>query len=49
MLFYFLKCKKMKKNTENTNPVVSKSSNGKRMILLECVICGAKKSNAKKS
>ena len=32
MLSYCLKCKK-KKNTENTNPVVSETSNGKTMIL----------------
>ena len=41
MLSYCLKCKK---NTENTNPVVSKTSNGKTIILSKCVICGAKKS-----
>ena len=40
MLSYCLKCKK---NTENTNPVVSKTSNGKTMILSKCAICGAKK------
>ena len=41
MLSYCLKCKK---NTANTNPVVSKTSNGKTMILSKCAICGAKKS-----
>ena len=41
MLFYCLKCKK---KAENTNPVVSKTSNCKTMILSKCVICGAKKS-----
>ena len=33
MLSCCLKCKKKKKNTENTNPIVSKTSNGKTMIL----------------
>ena len=37
-------CLKFKKNTENINPVVSKTSNGKTMILSKCAICGAKKS-----
>ena len=41
MLSYCLKCKK---HTESTNPVVSGTTNGKTMILLKCVICGAKKS-----
>ena len=41
MLSYCLKCKK---NTENTNPVGSKTSNGKSMILSKCAICGANKS-----
>ena len=40
MLSYCLKCKT---NTENTNPVVSKTSNGKTMILSQCAVCGAKK------
>ena len=34
----------MLKNTENTNPVVSKTSNSKTMILSKCAICDAKKS-----
>ena len=33
MLSYFGKCKK---NTENTNPVVSKTRNCKTMILSKC-------------
>ena len=41
MLFYCLKCKK---NTGNTNPRVSKTNNGKTMILSKCAICGSKKS-----
>ena len=42
MLSYSLKCNK--KNTENINPVVSKTSNDKTMILSKCAICDAKKS-----
>ena len=41
MLSYCLKCKK---NTENINPRVSKTINGKTMILSKCAICGSKKS-----
>ena len=36
--------KKKKKNTESTNPVVSKTTNGKTMILSQCAACDAKKS-----
>ena len=41
MLSYCLKCKK---NTESINPKVSKTTNGKTMILSKCTICGSKKS-----
>ena len=41
MLSYCLKCKK---NTESMNPKVSKTTNGKAMILSRCAICGSKKS-----
>ena len=41
MLSYCLKCKK---NTENIDPNVSATSNGKTMILSKCAICGSKKS-----
>ena len=41
MLSYCLKCKT---NTESINPKVSKTRNGKTMILSECAICGSKKS-----
>ena len=41
MLSYCLKCKK---NTENTNPVDSKTASGKTMRLSKCARCGAKKS-----
>ena len=36
-----LKCKKY---TESINPKVSKTTNGKTMILSKCAICGSKKS-----
>ena len=39
---YCLKCKKY---TQNINPQVSSTSNGKQlMILSKCAICGSKKS-----
>ena len=41
MLSYCLKCKK---NTDSINPKVSKTTNGKTMILSKCVICSSKKS-----
>ena len=41
MLSYCLKCKKY---TESINPKVSKTTNGKTMILSKCAICGSKKS-----
>ena len=41
MLSYCLKCKK---NIESINPKVSKTTNGKTMILSKCAICGSKKS-----
>ena len=41
MLSYCLKCKK---NTESINPKVSKTTNGKMMILSKCAIYGSKKS-----
>ena len=37
-------CLKYKKNTESINPKVSKTTNGKTMILSTCTICGSKKS-----
>ena len=36
-------CLKRKKSTENINPRVSKTSNGKRVLLSECAICGVVK------
>ena len=41
MKSYCLKCRK---NTENINPEISSTSNGKAMILSKCAICGSKKS-----
>ena len=41
MKSYCLKCKK---NTENIDPQVSSTSNGRVMILSKCAICGSKKS-----
>ena len=37
-------CLKCKNHTENINPQVSSTSNGKVMILSKCAICGSKKS-----
>ena len=41
MKAYCLKCKK---DTENINPKVSKTSNGRTMLLSNCAICNSKKS-----
>ena len=41
MKSYCLKCRK---NTENINPRVSKTSNSRTTVLLKCAICGSKKS-----
>ena len=41
MLSFCLKCRK---NTESINPKVSKTTNGKMMVLSKCTICGSKKS-----
>ena len=37
-------CLKCRKNTENIDPTVSSTSNGKAMILSKCAIYGSKKS-----
>ena len=37
-------CLKFRKNTENINPEVLSTSNGRVMILSKCAICGSKKS-----
>ena len=41
MKSYCLKCRR---NTGNKNPRVSKTSNGKTMVLSKCAICGSKTS-----
>ena len=41
MKSYSLRCRE---GTENINPKVSSTSNGKAMILSKCAICGSKKS-----
>ena len=41
MKSYCLKCRK---NTENINPRVSKTSNSRTMVLSKCAICNSKKS-----
>ena len=37
-------CLKCKENTENIDPKISSTSNGKTMILSKCAIFGSKKS-----
>ena len=37
-------CLKCKKSTQNINPEISSTSNGKAMILSKCEICRSKKS-----
>ena len=41
MKSYCLKCRK---DTENINPKVLKTSNNRIMVLSKCAICGSKKS-----
>ena len=41
MLSYCLKCKR---NAESIDPKVSRTRNGKTMVLSRCAICGSKKS-----
>ena len=41
MRSYCLKCRK---DTENKNPKVSKTSDGRTMLLKNCAICNSKKS-----
>ena len=36
-------CLKCKKNTENIDPEISSTNNGRVMILSKCAICGSKK------
>ena len=37
-------CLKCRKDTENINPKVSKTSNGRTIVLSKCEICDSKKS-----
>ena len=37
-------CLKCEKDTENINPMVSRTSNNRTMILSKCAQCGSKKS-----
>ena len=46
MKSYCLKCKK---DTENINPKLSKTSNSRTMVLSKCAICDSKKSRFIKS
>ena len=41
MLSYCFKCRK---NTENTNPRVARTKNGRIMLLSKCAVCDSKKS-----
>ena len=41
MKSYCLKCRK---DTENINPKISRTSNNRTMVLSNCKICGSKKS-----
>ena len=42
-------CFKCRRNTESINPKVSKTTNGKAIILSTCAICGSKNQNLLKS
>ena len=46
MKSYSLKCKI---DTENINPRVSNTRNGKRVLLSKCARCGSKKSRSKRT
>ena len=46
MKSYCLECRK---DTENINPRVSKTSNNRTMVLSKCAICGSKKSRLTKN
>ena len=41
-------CLSCKKKPENIDPEISRTSNGKAMILSKCAICGNKKSRSKR-
>ena len=46
MKLYCLKCRK---DNENINPKVSKTSNGRTMLLSKCALCNEKKSRVIKN
>ena len=46
MKSYFFKCRK---DNENINPKMSKTSKGRRMALSKCAICTSKKSRSKRT
>ena len=46
MKSFYLKCKK---NTENINPRISNTSNGRTMVLSKCAICKSEKSRSVKN
>ena len=46
MKSYSLKCRT---DTENINPRVSKTSNGRAMVLSKCAICNSKKPRSKRT
>ena len=46
MKTYCLKCRK---DTENIDPKISSTSNGKAIILSKCATCGSKKSKFNKN
>ena len=46
MKSYCLKCRE---NTDNINPRVLKTSNGRTILLSKCLICGSKKSRFSKN
>ena len=46
MLSYCLKCKK---NIESINPIFSKTTNGKTMMLSKCAVCGSKQKKKTKN
>ena len=49
MISYCLKCTKNTENTENINPKISRTSNGKTMILSNCAICDSENENLSKN
>ena len=42
-------CLKCRKDTENINQRISKTSNSSTMVLSKCAICGSRKSRSKRT